>query len=339
MATNSPVNINLDDNTISACSETCDFTFKYSDSTCVVRKITLNGGFQSLLVPYESGNSSTNVKHKGTSYVPIWCAIFNSSFHTFDQEKSTGELLIAHAGSGGDGAGKILIVSIPISVTDGTMNASGKIVDTIIKAVPNDVTVANDASTTPYEVKFSGGNGLFNLSDVIPSNAPFYTYIGNFFYSTNSETINYIVFPKYMACAISADAATTLNKRLKPIAPPNTGMPVNSVSMNSIGANARKSGEIYIECNPTGHDGVILYKKSLKGDPATDSIDGVATMPGESIFESEIFLIGVYIICALLGTVLIIMVLKVVILEGVLKKSDGGSGSTTAPAAPTATAT
>jgi hypothetical protein len=255
----------------------------------------------------------------------VWCAIFNSSFHTFDQEKSTGELLIAHAGSGGDGAGKILIVSIPISVTDGTMNASGKIIDTIIKVVPNEVTTATDASTTTYDVKFPGGNGLFNLSDVIPSNAPFYTYIGNFVYSTNSETINYIVFPKSMACAISADAATILNKRLKPISPPTTGMPVNSVSMNSIGANARKSGEIYIECNPTGDDGVILYKKSLKGDPATDSIDGVATMPGESIFESEIFLIGVYIICALLGTVLIIMVLKVVILEGVLKKSDGGS--------------
>jgi hypothetical protein len=324
MAANSPININSSDN-IPSCKETCDFTFKYSDSACVVRKITLNGGFQCLIVPYESGNASTSVKHKGIAYVPIWCGIFNSSFHTFDDEKSSGELLIAHSGSGGDGAGKTLIVSIPISVTEGGMNEPGKIIDTIIKAVPNEVTPATDSSSTTYDVKFPTGNNLFNLTNIIPSKEPFYTYIGNFVYSTVSETINYIVFPKSVACTISAETASTLNKRVKPIRPPTTSMPVNSVSVNPSGANARKSGEIYIECNPTGDDGVILYKKSLKGDPATDAIDGVA-VPSESIFESEIFLFGVYIICALLGVAIIIIILKL-ILEGVLKKSDGGSST------------
>jgi len=324
MAANSPINISSSDG-IPTCNETCEFTFKYSDSACVVRKITLSGGFQCLLVPYESGNASTSVKHKGITYVPVWCGIFNSSFHEFDDEKSSGELLIAHGGSGGDGAGKTLIVSIPISVTEGDMNEPGKIIDTIIKAVPNEVTPSTDSSSSTYEVKFPTGNNLFNLSNIIPSKEPFYTYIGNFFYSTASETINYIVFPKSVACTISAETASTLNKRVSPIRPPTTSMPVNSVSVNSKGANARKSGEIYIECNPTGDDGVILYKKSLKGDPATDSIDGVA-VSSESIFESEIFLFGIYIICALLGVAIIIIILKL-ILEEVLKKSDGGSSA------------
>jgi len=322
---NAPVNINSDDN-IPSCSETCEFTFKYSDSACMVKKLTLSGGFQCLMVPYDSGNSSTSVKHKGTSYVPVWCAIFNSSFHTFDSEKSTGELLIVHSGSGGEGAGKTLIVSIPISVTDGTMNASGKIIDTIIKTVPNEVTTATDASTTTYDVKFPSGNGLFNLGDIIPSTAAIYNYIGNFFYSTVSETINYIVFPKSIACTISTEGATILNKRVKPISPPTTSMPVNSVTMNSIGANARKSGEIYIECNPTGDDGVILYKKTLKGDPASGSIDGIDSLPSESIFESDIFLWGVYIICALLG-IAIIIILKVGLEKAF--KNDGGSSTAT----------
>lgn len=295
MATNSPININSNE-TFPQCGSTCEFTFKYSDSQCVVTKFTIKGGFQCLRVIYESGNSSTSVKYKGVAYVPTACLIFNSSFHTFEGEKNSGELLIFHSGSGGGGAGKSLIVSIPVSVTESTMNAAGKIIDTIIKVVPPaEVTLTSDSSSS-YDVKFPSGNGLFNLSEIIPSNTPFYTYLGNAPYSTDSDTIDYIVFPTSATCTISAEAASILNRIVKPIVPTSTAMPENGASMNSIGANARKSGEIYIECNPTGDDGVILYKKSLKGDAATNSIDGVATVPNENIFESDLFILGVALI-------------------------------------------
>jgi hypothetical protein len=103
--------------------------------------------------------------------------------------------------------------------------------------------------------------------------------------------------------------------------------------MNSIGANARKSGEIYIECNPTGDDGVILYKKSLKGDPATASIDDAMSSPSDSIFESEMFITAVYVICAILGLGLILLLIKIGA-EAILKRN---TGTATTPAAPPAT--
>ena len=334
MSMNSPININSDD-TIPVCGETCEFTFKYSDSRCVVNKITAGGGFQCLYIPCESGNSSTAVMYQGTAYIPTGCAIFNGSFHTFDGTGSNGELLIVHSGSGGSGAGKELMVSIPIAVTDATLNTAGKIVDTIIQAVPkNQVSLSTDQSSSTYDVKFPSGNGLFNFTDVVPSNTPFYTYTGNFCYSTTSDTINYIVFPKSAACTISADAATNLNAIVKPITRPSGGMPINSPSMNSIGANARKSGEIYIECNPTGDDGVILYKKSLKGDPATASIDDAMSSPSDSIFENEMFITAVYVICTIIGAGFILLIIKI-LAEAILKRNTGAA----TPATPGAAAT
>ena len=313
----------------SQCSDTCKFTFKYSDSSCTVRKFTIFDQ-QCLYASYDTGNSSTNVVYNGISYVPTGCLIFNGSFHTYDKIKSPGEVVILHEGSGGAGAGKLLLVCISISISDtSTLSGSGEIIDQIIKTVPKAQVSKSDESSSPFGVK-----GLYNLSQIIPENAPYYTYIGNAFYSTRSEAINYVVFTQGNVCKISQDALTNLNAIVKKINAPTTSMPVNTASLNSIGANGSSSNQIYIECKPTGDDGVILYKKSLKGgvDGALD--EEALSTPSSDIFENQTFLGLIGFFCALLFIGLILYGFKVFTGRG----GDGDGGGTTA-AAPAATAT
>ena len=313
MSYNSPIDF-TSGTAYSACSDTCKLTFKYSDSSCTVRKFTIFDQ-QCLYASYDTGNSSTNVVYNGISYVPTACLIFNGSFHTYDKQKSPGEVVILHEGSGGAGAGKLLLVCVSISISDtSTLSESGEIIDQIIKTIPKAQVSKSDESSSPFGVK-----GLYNLSQIIPENAPYYTYIGNVFYSTRSEAINYVVFTQGNVCKISQAAMTNLNAIVKKINAPTTSMPVNTASLNSIGANGSSSNQIYIECKPTGHDGVILYKKSLKG-----GVDGVLdeealSTPSSDIFENKMFLSFIGLICAVLFFGLILYGFKV------YRESNSGS--------------
>ena len=308
MSYNSPIDF-TSGTAYSSCSDTCKFTFKYSDSSCTVRKFTIFDQ-QCLYASYDTGNSSTNVVYNGISYVPTACLIFNGSFHTYDKSKSPGEVVILHEGSGGAGAGKLLLVCISISISDtSTLSESGEIIDQIIKTVPKAQVSKSDESSSPFGVK-----GLYNLSQIIPENAPYYTYIGNAFYSTRSEAINYVVFTQGNVCKISQAAMTNLNAIVKKINAPTTSMPVNTASFNSIGANGSSSNEIYIECKPTGDDGVILYKKSLKGDGS--GLDGgvldeaALSTQSSDIFDNKTFLSFFGLFCAILFFVMLFYLFK-----------------------------
>jgi hypothetical protein len=311
----------------SQCSDTCKFTFKYSDSSCTVRKFTIFNQ-QCLYASYDTGNSSTNVVYNGVSYVPTACLIFNGSFHTYDKIKSPGEVVILHEGSGGVGAGKLLLVCIAISISDpstSTLSKSGEIIDQIIKTIPTAQVSKRDESSSPFGVK-----GLYNLSQIIPENAPYYAYIGNAFYSTRSEAINYVVFTQGNVCKISQSAITNLNAIVKKINPPTTSMPVNMASLNMIGANGSSSNQIYIECKPTGDDGVILYKKSLKGGADGVLDEEALSTRSSDIFENKMFFAFIGLFCAILFFGVIWYAIKVY--------RDRNNGSDGAPAAPAATA-
>ena len=316
MSYNSPIDF-TSGTAYSACSDTCKFTFKYSDSSCTVSKFT-SLDQQCLYATYDAGNSSTNVVYNGISYIPFGCLIFNGSFHTYDKIKSPGEVVIFHQGDGGAGAGKTLVVCIAITISDtSTLSESGEIIDQIIKTVPKAQVSKSDESSSPFGVK-----GLYNLSQIIPENAPYYTYIGNAFYSTRSDAINYVVFTQGNVCKISKEAFANLNAIVKKNNAPTTSMPVNTASLNSIGANGSSSNQIYIECKPTGDDGVILYKKSLKGgvDGALD--EEALSTPSSDIFENQTFLSFVGLFCAILFFGLLFYLFK--IFRG---GDDGGAGA------------
>ena len=328
MSYNSPIDFNSG-TAYTQCSDTCKFTFKYSDSSCTVRKFTIFDQ-QCLYASYDTGNSSTNVVYNGISYVPTACLIFNGSFHTYDKVKSPGEVVILHQGSGGTGAGKLLLVCIAITISDtSTLSESGEIIDQIIKTIPKAQVSKSDESSSPFGVK-----GLYNLSQIIPENAPYYTYIGNAFYSTRSEAINYVVFTQGNVCKISEAAMTNLNAIVKKINAPTTSMPVNTASLNSIGANGSSSNQIYIECKPTGDDGVILYKKSLKGGSEGVLDEEALSSPSSDIFENPMFISIIGLICVILFFGLIFYIFKYY-----KDRDSGGTATSGAAAAAAATGT
>lgn len=320
MSYNAPINFDSGSD-YPECKDTCKFIFKYADSAGSVRKFKIFDQ-QCLFASYENGNTATNVTYNGISYAPTGFCIFAGSFHTYGGAKSDGELVVVHDGVGGSGAGKLLLVCIPMVVISGELSESGKVVDQIIKTVP--IASVDKSSDTSDQYKIAGQNGLYNLSNIIPSGAaPYYTYIGNAFYSNRSEAINYIVYTKSSECTISQEGYRHLTSVIKPIVTPSISMPVNSASMNKLGANATSSNQIYIECKPTGDDGVILYKKSLKGDGAESAIGGeTADVESGDIFQNRAFLIAVAFICCILflGTILFLVTWM---LRAVSKKKTG----------------
>jgi hypothetical protein len=223
----------------------------------------------------------------------------------------------------GTGAGKVLFVCIPIQVGDSTTSSGGEIVSRIINTLtPANVPLNNDQADA---VRFTG---MYTLSNIIPKNAPYYTYIGNDFYSTTSKTNHYIVFTEENALKISSTANTNLKKMVKPINSPVTSMPVNSPSKNMMGANATSSNQLYIECKPTGDDGVILYKQSLGGQPLEGAEDSAA--PSNDVFSMQNkYLLGLIVaILALLFVGLILAIVK----YAMNRNSGGGGGGTGAGA-------
>ena len=298
---NSPIDFST--SSYPSCTATCKFEFSYADSTATVSKSKLFDQ-QCIIASYDT-NSANIVTYNGIKYRPDACIIYNSSFHTYSRQKSAGELIVYHSGMEGTGAGKVLFVCIPIQVGDSTTSSGGEIVSRIINTLtPANVPLNKDQADA---VSFTG---TYTLSNVIPKNAPYYTYIGNDFYSATSKTNHYIVFTEENALKISSTARANLQKMVKPITPPVTSMPVNAPSKNMLGANATSSNQLYIECKPTGDDGVILYKQSFGGQPLEGDVGSSAT--STDVFSKQNkYLLGVVVIfLALLFVGLIIAFAK-----------------------------
>lgn len=312
---NSPIDFSA--SSYPSCTATCKFEFSYAESTATVSKSKIFDQ-QCILATYDT-NSANIVTYNGIKYRPDGCLIYNSSFHTYSRQKSAGELIVYHSGMEGTGAGKVLFVCIPIQVGDSTTSSGGEIVSRIINTLtPANVPLNNDQADA---VRFTG---MYTLSNIIPKNAPYYTYIGNDFYSATSKTNHYIVFTEENALKISSTANTNLKKMVKPINSPVTSMPVNSPSKNMMGANATSSNQLYIECKPTGDDGVILYKQSLGGQPLEGAEDSAA--PSNDVFSMQNkYLLGLIVaILALLFVGLILVIVK----YAMNRNSGGGGGGT-----------
>lgn len=313
---NSP--IDFSNSSYPSCTATCKFEFSYAESAALVFKAKIFDQ-QCIIASYESNNSNV-VTYNGIKYRPDGCIIYNSSFHTYSRQKSAGELIVYHSGMEGTGAGKVLLVCIPIQVGTSTSSSGGEIVTRIINTLtPTNVSLASD--TSDYE-RFTG---TYSISNIIPKNAPYYTYIGNDFYSTTSKTNHYIVFTEENALKISSTTNTNLKKMVKPINSPVTSMPVNSPSKNTMGANTTSSNQLYIECKPTGDDGVILYKQSLSGQPLEGAEDSAAS--SNDVFSmNNKYLLGIVVfILALLFVGLIIALAKYITNRN---RGDGAGAST-----------
>ena len=347
MSYDSPVNI--DSNVQTPCGGLCSLSFKYSDSLCTAYKDTDENGFQVILASYEH-NSETVVTYKGIVYQPIALVIYNKSLHKYDGSRTDGELHVYHTGTGGEGAGKTLIISIPIQQGDSSTTGS-QTIDAILQTMPAARARGGAAASAPITkdspsssavaIRFKNDVRTYNLKTIVPSKTPFYAYVGNAPYSTTSATINYIVFPRSAALNVSRVAMDNFKAIVKPIVPPVAGQPSNTVTYNATGANTGASGSddnLYIQCSPAGDDGVILYKQGLYKDGSTTGDFAQAEqimgdLADANFLESDIFILIVqFVIAAFLAFI-------IVYTAYLLYKTFAGAGSPAAVPASKASAT
>lgn len=306
MGIDSPIDINS--NITDQCSGLCALNLNFQDSNCNVSKFDASALNTSVYDP--STDAAKYVKNfKGINYEVDNIIIFNNSLHLYNGKRTDAELLIVFEGTGGDGAGKKMLVSIPIEQKPSSgaeTKIDGSIITSIIMAMDSSKTgIRTATSSDSVAVKFASGD-MYNLNNIIPSQQPFYTYIGYAPYQSSGSLYNYVVFPRNSSIYVPTSAIERLNKITTPSKSPVSGVPQNSATYNSAGANASEDSDVYIECSPAGSDGVQLYQ--AKSDSGAAGVDGrsVSSASFTNIIESDMFIIGIQII--LFGFVAILIV-------------------------------
>jgi len=240
----SPINISTTANVLS-CEIFCAYMHQYKDSACTVTQ------FPTYLKLSYDATTSAAVTFNKEGYNVREINIYAPSIHTYNGSPADAEMLIIH-----DGAGKKLIVSIPLVQSNGAAK-SATILDNIITKFSStfDKTKTNDSQLVNVP--------NYNLENFIPS-APYFFYMGGAPFSPCDGQYSFLVFDKTKSpVTISSATLATLTGLITP-----SGIKAVARSdyyYNSSGPNVKpgsgKKDEIYIECNPTGEDGEILYQK------------------------------------------------------------------------------
>lgn len=238
----SPINISTTSNVLS-CQVFCSYMHQYKDSACTATYFP-----DHIKLSYDATTSAA-VTFNNEGYNVREINIYAPSIHTYNGSPADAEMLIIH-----DGAGKKLIVSIPL-VQSNYASVSAKILDEIIGKFSStvDKTKTNDSQLINVQ--------QYNMENFIPS-SPYYFYIGGAPFSPCDGQYSFIVFDKTKSpVTIGSDTLSTLTALIQP-----SGIQAVSRSdyyYNSSGPNVKPGAnqdEIYIECNPTGEDGEILYQ-------------------------------------------------------------------------------
>ena len=239
----SPINISTTANVLS-CEIFCAYMHQYKDSACTVTQ------FPTYLKLSYDATTSAAVTFNKEGYNVREINIYAPSIHTYNGSPADAEMLIIH-----DGAGKKLIVSIPLVQSNGAAK-SATILDNIITKFSStfDKTKTNDSQLVNVP--------NYNLENFIPS-APYFFYMGGAPFSPCDGQYSFLVFDKTKSpVTISSATLATLTGLITP-----SGIKAVARSdyyYNSSGPNVKpgsgKKDEIYIECNPTGEDGEILYQ-------------------------------------------------------------------------------
>ena len=239
----SPINISTTANVLS-CEIFCAYMHQYKDSACTVTQ------FPTYLKLSYDATTSAAVTFNKEGYNVREINIYAPSIHMYNGSPADAEMLIIH-----DGAGKKLIVSLPLVQSNGAAK-SATILDNIITKFSStfDKTKTNDSQLVNVE--------NYNLENFIPS-APYFFYMGGAPFSPCDGQYSFLVFDKTKSpVTISSATLATLTGLITP-----SGIKAVARSdyyYNSSGPNVKpgsgKKDEIYIECNPTGEDGEILYQ-------------------------------------------------------------------------------
>ena len=240
---NSPINISSSDN-IQICNIYCSYNHKYNDSSCTA---TYNSNFVQL--SYDTG-SVPPVTFNDEQYNVRTIYIFSPSIHTYNGTTADAEMLIFH-----DGAGKKLIVSVPLVSSNNSTAQSSTILYEIMSTFSNVVNVSTSNDSQLINV------ANYNLEYFIP-NSPYYFYTGGSPFSPCDNTYSFIVFDQTKSpVSISSATLGILQKLISPSGiSPVIRLDYYYHSTPPNGSNPGADDKIYIECNPTDDSGESMYQ-------------------------------------------------------------------------------
>ena len=230
--------IDLSQKTAGKCSLKCLLWYNYGDSSCTISTET-----DKLSISYDG---ASDVVYNSVKYNPTQIRIYSPSLHTFDGVHAEAEILIVHSNSN-DG----LIIGIPISSsTNAVASTASVLMDEIVANAPDH----GESST----VSLSN----FNLNYIIPKGG-YFSYVGSapFDGCQTKVNYNYVVFQKTSLIINSS----TLESLKKLIIDSYSQVYPGKCFWNDKGTKTNGfsgEGQIYIDCQPTGEEGEIIYKET-----------------------------------------------------------------------------
>jgi len=318
----SPVNISST-NPIQECNVYCTYNYDYNDSSCIIstNKNDPSGNYLDIKYDSKSSGTSPQSNFNGKNYNVSSIRVYQPSLHTYDGQYVPVELLIFHDGPTDSQGNTIkLVVSIPYQSGNASTNyAFSKSGSQVLQNIITDyykLSPPPATSSTPQNLNIKN----FNLSNFIP-NAQYYYYVGpelpKYGVCSKTTTTNYIVFDTTKGAQyISSDAITKLQGLIsKSVFPIKQNTLYKSAKFPNSNSAAAKSNDIYIDCNPTGAEGEVLYT------PVDNSQDKVSSIQNlvDSLKDSGLV--------QFLASIIVSIVLIWVIKKAFFTKKDTGSGA------------
>ena len=254
MAT-APVNVLV--NLQQTCYSKCNYSFKYPITNLVIEN---NGTYLSFKL---DDTQDSPVVYNNVTYNVFEIRIYQPSLHKYVNIDASGEMVIHHTSSLGGNLN--LMVCIPITPSSTSTTDATTFLDLIMNEVKRTAPNVNNKTT------FS--NPTFSINPFIPMK-PYVSYNGTNVWSPTRTNYDYIVFLKENAINISVSAMNVLRDVIK--IHPTISIPTNNINntpkifYNANGPEKQSSGEIYIDCQPTGDDGEILVAKKPESGQLID---------------------------------------------------------------------
>lgn len=278
----SPVNITKS-NVVSDCNIKCSLDTNYNNSYVNVHN---KGHYISLDYQANSGSNNSNyhITLNKTKLMVSEIRLYFPSIHSYNDKKADGEMLIIHSGNGSN-----CIISIPIQSKSETTigeNTLSAIINSASLTVPN----KNESSTLNIT--------NFNLSDIVPTNTPYYFYNGQLIFDPCSQKYNYIVFDKGdYSININNKTLDKIKKILKsPSGNISQSKNIKILNFNKQGAtnvNLNGTDDIYIECKPVSSTGSNSTDETTElpqiSEPTSDKTERTQKITLETLSKNPAF--------------------------------------------------
>lgn len=251
------------------CNLKCNLSFNYPVSNCTA---TNYGNL--IHLSYDNG-SVPPVKYNNDDYNVQDVSIVSPSRHLFNGEQLPGEIFINHVSTTG---APPVVICIPIMAGQ----TSDKMLEEIIQQVSTGAVNSGESMTIKTE---------YTLNNIVPSK-PFFNYT-----SQNKEWIAYGVIE---ALHLNYKSIQTL-KSLVTALPPIIEGP--KIYVNTTGPNMKNNtGEIYIDCKPTGTSQDTTEVTEQKSEPISYSATDIFTNPiFLFLISGSIFFLLIFVFSGLLS--------------------------------------